>query len=63
MRIYKISSENDYLGEHTAPSKDVGFSLDNLSVAFPEDIYSSDGARLYGDHFPSDSYCHSVIVS
>lgn len=38
-----------YKGEHQAPMKDSGSPLWNLSGIYPDDFYSSVGARYYGD--------------
>ena len=38
----------DYMGGHVAPEGEPGASMDNLEGIFPPDIYSADGARLYG---------------
>jgi hypothetical protein len=53
--------EVDYRGEHSAPSKSEGASLDNLSQIYPDDIYSGDGARMYGDGIPLDVESVSII--
>jgi hypothetical protein len=47
-----LEEENDYRGEHTAPGKEGGSPLWNLSLngTYPEDIYSVNGAKYYGDH-------------
>jgi len=66
MNWYKKAQEVDYKGLHTAPTKDVGCSLDNLSSTYPEDIYSSEGARYYGHYghgHPQDMFAVSVIRS
>jgi hypothetical protein len=38
-----------YQGEHQAPMKDSGSPLWNLSGIYPDDFYSSVGAKYYGD--------------
>lgn len=38
-----------YQGQHTAPMKDSGAPLWKLEDVYPEDFYSSLGARYYGD--------------
>lgn len=45
-------SDIEYRGSHKAPGPtgDLGSSLDNLSAVYPEDIYGSDAARLYGHY-------------
>jgi len=37
-----------YRGAHTAPDREFGASLDNITRIYPEDVYSSDAARIYG---------------
>lgn len=55
----------DYRGQHTAPSRGSEDSpLYNVSLnTYPEDIYSNDGARLYGDGSPFDRESVSIIQS
>jgi hypothetical protein len=38
----------EYRGTHTAPQKDVGATLDNVSNIYPADIHGPNGARYYG---------------
>lgn len=38
----------DYRGQHTAPSKDGGSPLYNLTDTYPDDIYSSKASQYYG---------------
>lgn len=54
--------ENEYRGEHTAPGKDGGSPLHDLTSAgtYPEDIYSMEAARYYGDH-GGDGRDHSLV--
>ncbi len=37
-----------YRGAHTAPDREFGASLDNITRIYPEDVYSTDAARIYG---------------
>lgn len=39
----------DYRGQHAAPTKDSGAPLWKLDNIYPEDFYSFEGARFYGD--------------
>jgi len=39
----------DYRGNHTAPNKSFGAPLHDLSDFYPDDIYSANGPRYYGD--------------
>jgi hypothetical protein len=69
MKIIKINklankfAQEDYQTGHSAPAKEAGTSLDDPSDIFPEDIYSSHGARHYGDRLPSDYDCHAIICA
>lgn len=46
-----IRSNPDYSGEHGAPTRGEGNApLHDLTRVYPEDIYSGDAARMYGDH-------------
>jgi len=48
MRYLELVEDEDYRGEHSAPEKDGNNTLDNLSDVYPDDIYTSIGARHYG---------------
>jgi len=50
-----------YKGEHTAPMKDSGAPLWNLKDIYPDDFYSYQGARFYGDG--ADEARDRMIVS
>lgn len=61
---FKIWLENEdaYRGSHKAPNKDSGSPLHDLTNTYPDDIYSSMGARYYGHGDPSiDNFSISVI--
>jgi len=48
----------DYRGQHTAPGRDGGSPLHDLSETYPDDIYSSKAAQYYGhwgDHRDSEA--------
>jgi len=46
----------DYIGGHTAPTRDGGAPLHSLSGdVYPEDIYSPQAARYYGTGSPNDA--------
>jgi len=45
-----LAPEVDYRGEHQAPDKSSGAPMHDLQGTYPEDIYSSNGARYYGDN-------------
>jgi hypothetical protein len=60
----KKIKEEDYKGEHTAPSKDQGYSsMDNLYNAYGDDIYTSNAARYYGDGYPFDNLAIAIMQS
>jgi hypothetical protein len=44
----------EYRGSHTAPTRDYGAPLHNLSQMYPDDIYSSKAAQYYGHGVPYD---------
>ena len=46
--LVKESSE-DYMGSHKAPDKMRGTPLHDLTGVYPDDIYSNNAARYYGD--------------
>jgi hypothetical protein len=47
--VNKIApEESSYKGQHTAPMNDSGKPLWDLSEIYPDDFYSSQGARFYG---------------
>lgn len=63
MRAYEILIESDeYKGEHTAPGKGDA-PIFNLDGTYPDDIYSVNGARYYGDgaNEASDRQCISIL--
>ena len=39
----------DYRGQHAAPTKDSGAAAHDLTGIYPEDFYSFNGAKYYGD--------------
>jgi len=43
-----VQEAADYKGQHSAPMKDSGKPLWDLTGVYPEDFYSSQGARYYG---------------
>ena len=48
-KIFSLGGGIDYKGEHQAPSND-NAPLHNLTGTYPEDIYSSNAPRYYGDN-------------
>ena len=60
------SGETDYRGEHSAPGSDDAPMWDVVAKGvYPEDFYSLDGARYYGDNAgnPSDQAVVALIKS
>lgn len=57
--------EDDYRGVHRAPTgKFEEGSIDAMNRTYPDDLYSKDGARYYGDgNIATDSQIHRLIVS
>jgi len=56
MNWYKIAQlqEEDYKGMHTAPNKSSGAPLHDLSLIYPDDIYSPMAAKYYS-HYGKDN--------
>jgi len=48
-RVVESVESNDYRGNHTAPGKQSGSPLHDLTDTYPDDIYSKEGPRYYGD--------------
>jgi hypothetical protein len=60
---YKLAQE-EYQGEHSAPIKHEDYApLHDLTKLYPDDIYSSDAARLYGDGVSYDNESIAIIQS
>jgi hypothetical protein len=63
MNWYKKAQE-DYKGNHEAPSRENGAPLYDLTAFYPEDIYSDKGAQYYGHYgqnHPFDLASVSII--
>ena len=43
------AEDASYRGQHTAPEASYGAPMHAMDQMYPDDIYSSDGARFYGD--------------
>jgi hypothetical protein len=55
--------ENDYRGEHTAPSSEDS-PMHDLTDTYPDDIYSANAARMYGHYQDNRDYeALSIIQS
>lgn len=71
MKLIKIINEcildlkeEDYRGEHSAPVPSSSTApLYDLTQNFPNDIYSNDAVRLYGNNDPIDKYTMYIIQS
>lgn len=67
MHILSLLFEEDYKGEHTAPDKDSGDPLYNVTQsAYPDDFYTLDigtVARYYGHGIPEDTETVQLIRS
>lgn len=61
-KILRKKLIESYQGSHTAPSKEDS-PMFNLSDTYPEDIYSADAPRLYGDNGGNglDRECIGII--
>jgi hypothetical protein len=51
----------EYRGTHTAPTRDYGAPLHDLSQMYPDDIYSSKAAQYYGHSVPYDQKAASIL--
>jgi hypothetical protein len=49
IKLKSLIESDEYRGEHSAPDKSSGTSMDLADQIWPADIYSNDAARLYGD--------------
>ena len=65
IKLKFLIESDEYRGEHSAADKSSGTSMELADQIWPEDIYSNDAARLYGDHSSdyNDSESISVIQS
>lgn len=64
MRLIRISNiEDDYRGNHKAPCKHNGAPLYDLTMIYPDDIYSSNAVQYYGDRRPDDFITMNIIFS
>jgi hypothetical protein len=68
MKLYDylhLLSENDYKGQHTAPDKESGSPLYDLTLngTYPNDIYSSKAKEYYGTGSSYDSITINIIQS
>jgi GNAT superfamily N-acetyltransferase len=63
-RHYMPAEGDDYRGSHKAPSGENGEgSLDAMDRTYPEDLYSAQGARFYGDGQPKlDKQMHDIVM-
>lgn len=65
MSIQDVSNVvEDYRGQHTAPMKDSGAPLNDVTGGgsiYPEDIYGPNGVRYYGDGSPMDNSSFAIV--
>lgn len=54
-------TEEEYKDPHTSPSKESGSPMFDLSAIYPDDLYTSDAARLYGDGRADDQSSIYII--
>lgn len=60
--ISVLKDEEDYRGEHSAPTKgDASSPLFDLTDMYGDDIYSSNAARYYGDGYSYDILAFSLV--
>ena len=60
--LLKYAEEEDYKGQHQAPDNEGSPLYDvTLNGTYPEDIYSLNGARYYGDGSSFDNQAISII--
>jgi hypothetical protein len=59
----KFFEKEDYVGQHSAPEPEENAPLYDVTIngIYPKDIYSSMGARYYGDGQPFDNQSISII--
>lgn len=62
IKLTNLIESDEHKGEHSAPDKSSGTRMDLASQIWPEDIYSGDAARLYGDHSPDYNDYESVSI-
>lgn len=63
MIYFKIASfmSEDYRGLHQAPSSANGAPLHNLTLLYPDDVYSSKAVQFYGDRNVCDSESFRIV--
>ena len=60
--LNEIMEGEDYRGIHRAPVKDGGAPLYKLDQIYPDDIYSSNAARYYGDMSSDYSDAETIVI-
>ena len=58
---YQMCFEESYKGEHEAPEKS-DIPIHNMTSSYPEDIYSNDAPRLYGDNQGDGNDMMSIAI-
>ena len=56
-------AQEKYMGEHEAPDRSNGAPMHNLKGTYPDDIYTMDAVRNYGDGHPYDNSAIAIIQS
>jgi len=55
--------DNDYRGQHTAPGRDSGAPLHDMTSIYPDDIYGPDAKQFYGTGDELDDRALQLIAS
>jgi len=62
--VSKVADDVSYRGEHTAPMRDGGAPLSDITgggAIYPDDVYSLNGARYYGDGSAMDQKTFAIV--
>jgi hypothetical protein len=57
----KIMAEDDYRGEHEAPTREGGAPMHDLTGTYPDDIYSAKALEMYGGYRSDDREALNII--
>lgn len=60
-QVFENKNMLSYRGIHTAPTRDFGAPLHDLSQMYPDDIYSAKAAQYYGHSLPYDQKAASIM--
>lgn len=63
MKSFRLFTEEDYRGEHTAPDPEGGAPMHDLTRIYPDDVYSHKGFQYYGQtgHRADSEAFHAAI--